>query len=117
MLFVCLLTAFSVMTMFDAIAAFEHFPLARGEGGQRLVAAAPGEQLGDDLGVHRHAARGDLAHRVDELLDVEHAVLQQVPDATGAIGKQFAGVELLDVLRQDEHRQPGHLRTSLDGGA
>src|SRR5262249_52466176 len=46
---------------------------------------------------------------LDELVVVEHAVLEQVAHPARLVGEQLAGVELLDVLGQDEHRQPGHL--------
>ena len=75
MLFVCLLTAFSVTNIRAAIAAFDRpsaisastsrsrgVSVASGSSGR-----AAGEQLGDHLGVHRGAAGGHLAHGVDEL--------------------------------------------------
>jgi hypothetical protein len=75
------------------------------------------DQLRDHLGIHRGAARGHLAYRVHELADVEHPVLEQVAHTSGAVGQQFARIQLLDVLRQHEYRQPRHLGAGLDGGA
>ena len=75
MLLVCLLTAFSVTNIRAAIAAFDR-PSAispstsRSRGVsvlERVVGGrAPGQQLRDHLGIHRRAAAGHLAHRVDE---------------------------------------------------
>ena len=125
MLLVCLLTAFSVTYIRAAMAAFERpcghvfedFAFARGQRRDRLIGRAAAEQLRNDLGIHRRPAAGDLPHRVDELVDVEDAVLEQVSDPAGPVGEQFACVELLDVLRQDEHGQAGYLGAGLDRGA
>jgi hypothetical protein len=57
-----------------------------------------GQQLRHDLGVHRGAARGDGAHRLDEPPDVGDPVLEQVAEAAGAGREQLLRVELLDVL-------------------
>ena len=77
-------------------------------------ARAAGQQLGDHLRVHRGAAGGDPADRVDELVGVEHPVLEQVADAAAAVGEQLPGVELLDVLGEHQHRQAGHLAPGLE---
>src|ERR1700754_1701564 len=59
------------------------------------------------------ATRRDGGH---ELLDVAHPVLEQVADAAGLVCEQLAGVQLLDVLRQHEDREPGHLLACGGGG-
>jgi len=56
----------------------EHLTLARGELAERVAAA--GEQLRDDFGIERAAARGHPVQRVEELGDVRDPVLEQVAD-------------------------------------
>ena len=94
----------------------QHLPLAGGEPVQRLV-ALPGHHRGDHLGVEHRAALQHPAYAVDELAHVGDPVLEQVADRTLAAGQQLAGVELLDVLRQHQHREPGPLRAHGDRGA
>jgi len=95
----------------------EDLPLARREAGERAVAVVLlGEQLGDDVGVHRGAAGRDAAHRVHEAVRVEHPVLEEVADASAAVGEEFAGVELFHVLGEDEDRQAGDVAACLQGG-
>jgi hypothetical protein len=91
--------------------ATEHLALAGGEDGERLAA---GQQLGDDLGVHRGAAVGHPAHRVDELADVGDPVLEQVADAPVAVGQQLARVQRLDVLGEHQDRHARHLGAGRD---
>ena len=79
----------------------EHLALARGELAERVAAA--GEQLRDDFGIERAAARGHPVQRVEELGDVRNPVLEQVADAVRAPGDQLGGVPLLHPLGQDEH--------------
>ena len=79
----------------------EHLALARGELAERVAAA--GEQLRDDFGIERAAARGHPVQRVEELGDVRDPVLEQVADPLRAPGDQLGGVPLLDPLGQDEH--------------
>src|SRR5205814_7941267 len=57
---------------------------------------------------HR-AAAGHGPEGLDELVVAEHAVLEQAAHPARLVGEQLAGVEPLDVLGQDEHRQPAHL--------
>jgi len=52
-----------------------------------------------------------------ERLVVEHPVLEQVADPAGLVGQQFAGVQLLHVLGQDQDGQPGDPAAGLQGGA
>ena len=49
--------------------------------------------------------------------DVGDAVLEQVADAALLAGQQVAGVALLDVLGEDQHRRAGHALARLDRGA
>lgn len=84
--------------------------------GQGAALVLAGEELGDDGGVHGGAAVGDAADGFDELADVEDAVLEEVADAAGVVGEQFAGVELFDVLGEHEDGQAGDLGAGGDGG-
>jgi hypothetical protein len=95
----------------------QHLALARGEPGHRRAAGVPHHQLAHHLGIEHGAARGHGADGRGERLVVEHAVLQQVADGAGLVGQQLAGVQLLDVLGQHEHRQAGHLAAGLQRGA
>src|SRR5215469_8550141 len=69
--------------------------LPPGEPADRLVAGPPAEQLGHHLGVHDGAAAGHGADRVDELVVVEHPVLEQVADRACLVGEQLTCVQLL----------------------
>lgn len=101
-------------------AAFGHFgedfAFAGGELAEGALAVLAGEELGDDGGVHGGAAGGDAADGFDELADVEDAVFEEVADASGVVGEEFAGVELFDVLGEDEDGQAGDLGAGGDGG-
>lgn len=94
----------------------EHVAFARAQQGRGMQGRGAAEQLGDHLGVHRGAAGRDAPQRLDEVGGVEHAVLEQVADSARAVGEQLAGVDLLDVLRQHEHREPGPAAAGLDRG-
>jgi hypothetical protein len=59
----------------------EHVALACGEALERPLAASAGEQLGDHLGVDDQAAVGHAPDAVDELRDVDNALLEQVAGA------------------------------------
>jgi len=51
-----------------------------------------------------------------EVLDVGHAVFEQIADPVAIAGvEQVPGVALLDVLAERDHRQPGAGRAQLDG--
>jgi len=76
----------------------EHLAFLGGEPGQRVGVPAAGEQLPYDLGVECGSARGDAPGRLDELVDVGDAVLEQVADGPGVAGEQFGRVPLLDEL-------------------
>ena len=124
MLLMCLATAFSVtwraapieaLDRPSAISASTSFSRV-GEPVQRLV-ALPGHHRGDHLGVEHGAAVEHLAHAVDELPHVGDPVLEQVADRALAAGQQLAGVELLDVLREHQHREARPARAHRDRGA
>src|SRR4051794_8445614 len=83
----------------------EYVSFSLGELAELLVRGAGREEFGDDGRVHRRTARGDAFEGIDELVSVEHTLLEQVSDAAGAVGKEFAGVELLDVLRENQYRK------------
>ena len=85
----------------------EHLAFPGRQRGQRRGPGSPREDLGDHLGIHGRATAGHPLHRVHELPDVADPVLEQVTDTAGAVGEQLAGVELLDVLRQDQDRETG----------
>jgi hypothetical protein len=53
----------------------------RGRAGGRLRQRP--EQSADDLGIERGAAAGDARHGVQEVVDVEHAVLEQIAEPAG----------------------------------
>jgi hypothetical protein len=50
-------------------------------------------------------ARGDAIYRGGEVLDVRAAILQQVPDALGAVGEQLERVARLHILGENQHRR------------
>jgi hypothetical protein len=87
-----------------------HLALARDERADDIVVGVPGEQAGDHLGVHGRSTAGDPPFRLDELVAVHYAVLQEVADTTPAVGQQLPGVELLDVLGQHQDGETRHLR-------
>ena len=124
MLLMCLATAFSVTKSAARDRGVgpalghqrQHLLLAGGEAVQRLV-ALPGHHRGHDLRVEDGATRQHPAHAVDELPHVGDPVLEQVADGPCAAGQQLAGVELLDVLRQHQHREAGPAHAHGDRGA
>src|SRR5581483_12445236 len=58
----------------------EHLALACGERLERLRATVP-DQLRHDLGIKCGSAGADPSYGIDEVGDVEHAVLEQIADA------------------------------------
>ena len=74
-----------------------------------LVALTAAEHPPDDLGVKRAAAAGDPGDRVDEALDITHALFEQVADSLGALPDQIERVLLLVVLRKHQHTGLGPL--------
>ena len=53
--------------------------------------------------------------RLDELVTVQHPILQGVADATHAVGQQFVGVKLFDVLGQHQNRETLHVLARREG--
>ena len=82
----------------------EHLALARGELGQGVVFLRRKQQLLHHLGVERRAAVHDAFRRLEKLVDVEHAVLEQVAEAAPGADERDR-VAALDVLGEDEHRR------------
>ena len=76
-----------------------HLALALGELGER-PSTGRGEQARHDLRVERRPSEATVP-RPKELLDVEHAVLQQVAETSAA--HKFDCVSRFDVLGEDEH--------------
>src|SRR5712691_9916497 len=66
----------------------QHIALACAEPVKRAVALAAAEHTSDDLRVERAAAPGDPGDRVDEALDITHALFEQVADSLGALPDQ-----------------------------
>ena len=95
----------------------EHLTLARAEIVERVAAAGAGEELADHLGVDRGAAGGDPVDGLEEVARLGHAVLEQVPDTARIASEQLARVALLDVLREDEHRERRVTIAQLECGA
>ena len=121
MLLVCLATAFSVTTSSAAIAALERpsairASTSRSRGGEPLHGLLARHHGGHHLGVEHGAPAGHPAQGVDELADVADPVLEQVADPALAVGQELAGVDPLDVLRQDEHREARPAPAYVDRG-
>ena len=55
------------------------------EVGERILSAPAADQLRDDRGIERRAARGNPAHGRGELRQIVDAVLEQIADAIRAI--------------------------------
>ena len=81
----------------------QHLALARREGLERIVAAAPAEHVRDDGRVKHRPAGRDALDGVGEQREVGHAVLEQVADALGAVADQIDRVALLRVRAEHEH--------------
>ncbi|GMA24205.1 hypothetical protein GCM10025864_19640 [Luteimicrobium album] len=95
----------------------EHLELARREPVEQRGRRPALHERPHDLRVDGGAARRHGAQRRDELDVVEHAVLEQVPDAARAVREELVHVQLLDVLRQQQHGQPGEPAPRLERGA
>jgi hypothetical protein len=76
----------------------EDLALAGGEAVQAGIGPRHREQLPDDLGVERGAAAGNPAHRVDELVGADDAVLEEVAHPARVVLQQPPGVGRLDPL-------------------
>ena len=78
----------------------EHVAFARGEGGDRVAAAA--QELLHDVGVEDAAARRDGLQGGEELVDLGDAILEQVAQRAGSGRRQVVEVGDLDVLAQQQ---------------
>jgi hypothetical protein len=85
----------------------EHLTFAIGEQGDRPPPRI--RQKRHDLGTDRAATGGHPPHRVDELRDPGHPLLEQVPDATRVVTEQGQQVTRLQVLGQ----QQAHARVAV----
>ena len=71
------------------------------------VLPAATDHARDNLWVERAAAGGHSGRGLNEVLHVAHALLEQVADAVGTFGEQFARVSLVVVLGVDQHAGTG----------
>ena len=83
---------------------FEHLAFSRGQRGERVLAPAGGHQLPDQRRVHDRAASGDPLQRVQELVHIGDAALEQVADAASA-SQQLHRV--LDLGVSGQHQDGG----------
>jgi len=90
------------------------FSLAIGELGERILAPAPAEELGDDGRVDHGLALGDPAERIQEDHDVEDAVFEQVADSFGMLLEQPHRVVGLDILREKKHADVRMFRANFE---
>ena len=91
----------------------QHLALARGERVERPDLTGPAEHLRDDLRIEHRPAGRDALDRLDEPVDVGHALLEQVADPLGAVREQLAQVAVLDELR--EQQDPDRRQLLADG--
>jgi hypothetical protein len=89
----------------------EHLPLPRRELRERPAA---GDELPHDLGIERGSSFCDTFDRGDEVARVGDALLEEVTDPTHSVGEQLRCIRLLDVLRENEHGEPGNTPACLD---
>src|SRR4051812_3893349 len=61
----------------------EYLSFARRQFGYRVVESGRREEPAHDLGVECGPTRGDSLQRVEEVLDVQDAVLEQIAEAAG----------------------------------
>ena len=110
MLATCFSTAPSLTTIALAMAALER-PSAmrprtsrsRGVSTESESRPAGGaEELRHHFGIQGRTSNGDPLERLDEVADVGHPVLEQVPDTGGVVRQQVGGVPGLDVLREQQ---------------
>lgn len=92
----------------------QELAFTRGQRPQGVVSALSGQQLCNDLRVEHRRALGDPNEDVQKLLDPGDPVLQQVPDRTGAVREQIAGVGGLHILAEHQHGGAGQLRAGRD---
>ncbi len=94
----------------------EHLPFAVGEPSQRICVPGPGEQLHHHFRVEHGAPIEHFAQRLDEVGDVGHPVLEQVPDPDRPVRDQLGGVLLFDVLAEHHDRDLRKLFAHDQGG-
>ena len=94
----------------------EHLPLARRQLVERIRAAPTLEQRRDQLWIDDDAARDDARDRVRQLVHVEYAVLEQVPDPLLIAVEEPERILGLDVLREHEEADVFEARPDLRGG-
>src|SRR5262249_28845575 len=70
-----------------------------------------------DLGIDRGSAARNAAYRLEELVDLEDAVLQQVAEAVRPLAEEPQRAARLDHLREDEHADVRMLCADLLRGA
>ena len=84
----------------------EDLSLAGRQHGQRVRAARRAEELRHHFRIQGRPSYGDALERLDEVADVRHTVLQQVPDTGGVVGEQVGRVAGLDVLGEEQDAEP-----------
>src|SRR5438309_8822108 len=67
---------------------FQHLALAWTEVVDRIVLPPLADELRDDLCIHRGPAARNALHRLDEVVDLEHAVLEQIAEALRTFTEQ-----------------------------
>ena len=85
----------------------EDLSFAGAQVADRVVAASPADELGDNARIERGAAFGHALDGGDEVGQVVDPVFQEVADAFGVVLEELERVSLLDVLGEDEHRCVG----------
>ena len=82
--------------------------------GDAVVTTA--HQRGDDVRVEHQITRDHALERPSQFLDARDAILQQVRHASPAIAEDVEGVHDIDMLREDEHSDPGELAAHASSG-
>src|SRR5882724_1120920 len=80
----------------------QHLPFARRQLLQRILHAATAEELRDDLRVDRCPPATDTPDGLEEIVDLDHPVLQQVAKSFRALAEELHGVLRLDHLRENQ---------------
>ncbi len=107
--------AMAVLERPSAIRA-RHGPFPFGEGCDRVRPGRPAKQFGHHGRVECRAAPGHPLEGVEKLLRVHHPVLELIANPALAVGEELPGVQLLHVLREDQHGQAGHLPAGGESG-
>ena len=82
----------------------EHLPLAIGELGQRIIVCRSRDEARDHLRIERRASACHSLGRREELGDFQHAILQQVAEATER--DELDRMARLDVLGEEQDAEP-----------